>query len=175
MYWYNNVLFAFPRLHKYVNSTLYPVARVSSRSALVCYLRVRSCRTASSPASYLQTGLAQNNRKQPPFLMSQLIRIQPLNILGYEYRRIIVGLISVVTLFLVRYFNSPYRKLPPGPAPLPILGNLLSLVGRSRLSVITEWKETYGNLIYLSVPGQRMLVINSHKVAMDLLEHRSSK
>ncbi|KAA1476609.1 cytochrome P450 [Dentipellis sp. KUC8613] len=114
--------------------------------------------------------------RHPPFLMSHRTLAHHLfDNVEHEDQRIVVGLIAIVTFFLVRYINSPYRKLPPGPLRLPILGSLLSLVGRSQLSVFAEWKRTYGDLIYLSVPGQRMLVINSHKIAMDLLERRSSK
>ncbi|TFY59670.1 hypothetical protein EVG20_g7697 [Dentipellis fragilis] len=112
----------------------------------------------------------------PPLLMSPWTGFQHLfNNVDHGFQRIIVGLIGIFTLSLVRFINSPYRKLPPGPLRLPILGNLLSLVGRSQLSAFSEWRKTYGDLIYLSVPGQRMLVINSHKIAVDLLERRSSK
>ncbi|KAI9511326.1 cytochrome P450 [Russula earlei] len=84
-----------------------------------------------------------------------------------------VGVIlGVIVLYTIRYFASPYRKLPPGPRGYPIIGNLLELKTGQWLK-FASWRKDYGELIYLNVAGQPIVVLNSHRVAVDLLDRRS--
>ncbi|TFY58367.1 hypothetical protein EVG20_g8178 [Dentipellis fragilis] len=75
--------------------------------------------------------------------------------------------------FTVHYIRSPYRKVPPGPRGVPILGNLFQLSGYL-YSTFNTWQKQFGDLFYLNVAGQSMLVISSGKVAYDLLDRRSA-
>ena len=98
--------------------------------------------------------------------------------------------IALVSIYALRTIKS-YRKgkLPPGPKGLPFLGNLfqLSLMPWKEFEV---WKKQYGTsthasvifdpdsvlnagpLVYLTVGGQGILVLNTHQVAADLLDRR---
>ena len=82
-------------------------------------------------------------------------------------------------------------SLPPGPSGKPIIGNLLDLptqqewVGFSQLAkrygMPCHFKQTrllmlrdIGDLVYLNIFGQSIVVINSPMVASELFEKRSS-
>ncbi|KAF8505395.1 cytochrome P450 [Russula emetica] len=83
------------------------------------------------------------------------------------------AILGTVVLYAVRYLASPYRKLPPGPRGYPIIGILLELREAQRLK-FTEWRKKYGDIFYLNAAGQPIVILNSRKVCVDLLERRAA-
>ncbi|KAG1826008.1 cytochrome P450, partial [Suillus subaureus] len=64
--------------------------------------------------------------------------------------------------------------LPPGPTPLPVLGNVLSLDSARPWLTFNAWRSAYGDIIYARVLSKPVLVVNSKEVAKDLFDRRSS-
>lgn len=113
-----------------------------------------------------------------------------------SYIRIFYPLLAVAVAVVVRgYFrrrreNPAGLPLPPGPPRLPIVGNLFGIKDLgSQWLTFAEWSKTYGttvissrsraddkttgDLIYIEILGTRLLVLNSEKVAEELLDKRS--
>ncbi|KAK7445453.1 hypothetical protein VKT23_014872 [Stygiomarasmius scandens] len=84
-------------------------------------------------------------------------------------------LTGLATILLARWVRNPMRKLPPGPRGYPIIGNLLALTGTQLWLRFTEWRETYGDLVTLNIPGQRIVIINSQTAANEILERHAGK
>ena len=54
-------------------------------------------------------------------------------------------LLGFSLLLIVRYHQSPWRRLPPGPKGLPLLGNIFQL-GPKQWLTFADWRKTYGEL-----------------------------
>ncbi|KAM5535430.1 hypothetical protein V8D89_010952 [Ganoderma adspersum] len=70
--------------------------------------------------------------------------------------------------------RSRSLPLPPGPKRLPILGNALDIPLSKQWLTFQRWAEEYGDIIYLNLLGQSVVVLNTAQATSDLLDKRSS-
>ncbi|KAI9438803.1 cytochrome P450 [Lactarius indigo] len=82
-------------------------------------------------------------------------------------------LVGLVLWLTVRLVQRAFRNLPPGPKGLPFIGDVQHASDHGWLAS-PQRRDDYGELMYLSVFGQGILVLNSQRVAVDLLEKRSN-
>ncbi|TFK89339.1 cytochrome P450 [Polyporus arcularius HHB13444] len=85
--------------------------------------------------------------------------------------------LAVGVVFLVARFLRGRRRripLPPGPKPLPILGNVFDLPRKVLASEYYKLHERYGDVVYLNVLGQSMVLLGSYETARELMDKRSS-
>ncbi|KAG6376579.1 cytochrome P450 [Boletus reticuloceps] len=90
-----------------------------------------------------------------------------------------VLLLAAVTLCYALYCQctrqKPAAPLPPGPKPLPILGNVANLTSAKEPWLLAErWAKRYGPITYLHVVGQGLVFLNTPEVALDLLDKRGA-
>ncbi|KAH6906695.1 cytochrome P450 98A3 [Coprinopsis sp. MPI-PUGE-AT-0042] len=85
-------------------------------------------------------------------------------------------LLAVYASHLIKKSSLRRLPLPPGPRGLPILGNLLQVANAKTKPwlMFLDWSKQYGDLVYVNVFGQPILVLNSLKAVNDLLEKRGS-
>lgn len=96
-----------------------------------------------------------------------------------DYRIPALAALSAVAYGLVSWWSHKKRNpgglpLPPGPKPLPVVGNVLGLKIDEPWVTYTHWGATYGDLVYSRLLNQEIILINTEKVARDLLERRSN-
>ncbi|KAI6006269.1 cytochrome P450 [Pisolithus orientalis] len=66
------------------------------------------------------------------------------------------------------------HPFPPGPKPLPLLGNLLDMPFEKQWLAFSDWAEKFGTMIYLKIFGQHIIVLDSANAAVEVLEKNSS-
>ncbi|KAF7348413.1 hypothetical protein MSAN_01795500 [Mycena sanguinolenta] len=81
-------------------------------------------------------------------------------------------LIAGIGLLKRRKANSGL-PFPPGPKPRFLVGNLFDIPTEMPWITYTEWGKQYGDIMHVQVFGQHILILNSVKVATELLEKRS--
>ena len=67
-----------------------------------------------------------------------------------------------------------WRKMPPGPQPLPLIGNKLLLSRRWPWIQLEELSKTYGGIFTIWIGRRPTVVISDPQIAIDLMEKRSN-
>ncbi|THH27405.1 hypothetical protein EUX98_g6781 [Antrodiella citrinella] len=89
-------------------------------------------------------------------------------------------LLSIVAFIVWRRWKANATKpgrlpLPPGPKPLPLVGNIRDIpLGVPQWELFESMAQKYGDIIHLNVLGQNIIVLSSLEAINDLLEKRSA-
>jgi hypothetical protein len=104
----------------------------------------------------------------------------------------LASVVTVLILFSWKRFQSRISpSLPPGPRPLPFLGNLTDFRAKELWLLVSEWARQYGavnlvfsclclliwfvgDVVYLHVLGQGIIILNTAEAASDLLDNKGS-
>jgi hypothetical protein len=94
---------------------------------------------------------------------------------------LLVPAVALAALILY-YVLIPSKKrsglpLPPGPKPLPLVGNIFDLppAGTAEYKHWARHNELYGPISHLNVLGTPLIVLNDRDAMHDLLEKKSTK
>ncbi|KAJ7254720.1 putative monooxygenase [Mycena rebaudengoi] len=83
--------------------------------------------------------------------------------------RIALTIAACLVWLAVHASRSQRAKRPPGPRRLPFIGNSLRMPQSYKRLTLSRWAKEYGDIVYLEAFGQPVIVLNSDKVAKDLL------
>jgi coumaroylquinate(coumaroylshikimate) 3'-monooxygenase len=79
-------------------------------------------------------------------------------------------ILSFLTIFIAYKLYQRFRfKLPPGPRPLPIVGNLYDLKP-VLVRCFTEWSQIYGPIFSVYLGSHLSVVVNSSELAREVLK-----
>ncbi|KAL4064159.1 cytochrome P450 [Scleroderma yunnanense] len=94
----------------------------------------------------------------------------------FSYTWIDISL-AVVAIYLVKQISASWHPapFPPGPKPLPLIGNMLDIPSIGSWLTFSEWATKFGDIIHVRVPGKHIIVLNSPRLAIDMLDRKGSK
>ncbi|PIL24825.1 cytochrome P450 [Ganoderma sinense ZZ0214-1] len=85
----------------------------------------------------------------------------------------IAAIALILLLARIRLWKSR-SHLPPGPKGLPLIGNVLAMPRTHLGRHFARMGDRYGDIVYMDILGQPMIVVNSYEVACELLDKRSA-
>ncbi|KDR69246.1 hypothetical protein GALMADRAFT_160541 [Galerina marginata CBS 339.88] len=88
---------------------------------------------------------------------------------------IFLATLAVSVIVYVRNSKRSALPYPPGPKKLPVLGNALDIPTGFEWLTYARWAKEYkSDIIHLTAAGNNIVVLDSYKAAVELLEKRSS-
>ena len=87
------------------------------------------------------------------------------------FLEVVCGLIVPVLLYLLVtyiYHIWVYQRFPPGPFPLPIIGNY-NLLRKNPTQCFCELEKIYGDVFSISLGTTRVVIVNSHESIHEVL------
>ena len=117
-------------------------------------------RSAVDASTYVSLLPSEGNISATDAVAPNLVLLRPLSTpiieAIWESKTLTASIVlGLVIIFAVRYLRSPWRKLPPSPRRLPILGNALHLRDKSWL-LSKECKERFGEFCDLHYSGEML-------------------
>ncbi|KAG2037858.1 cytochrome P450 [Suillus americanus] len=79
--------------------------------------------------------------------------------------------VYVAKQVVTRKSPAPY---PPGPPGWPLIGNVLDMPRIKPWLTFTEWGQKYGDITHIEVLGRHIIVLNSVKTAMEMMDSKST-
>jgi cytochrome P450 len=87
----------------------------------------------------------------------------------------LVSALAIVALGIILHDVLLWFRLPPGPLPLPFIGNKFDIPKAKPWLQFQQWSKKYGPIFTIWIGRKPTLVISDPQVAVDLMEKRSAK
>ena len=84
-------------------------------------------------------------------------------------------LVGILTFLIVKWITKRLKyKLPPGPTPLPIVGNMLQFKTEMMHEQMFEWSKKFGPVISVYFGPSLVVVVNDIQSAMNVTVQKGS-
>ncbi|KAK2753622.1 hypothetical protein FQN54_007399 [Arachnomyces sp. PD_36] len=104
-------------------------------------------------------------------LMSGFVEAMENSPLQWPYLLSACACLLLGGLYLRRGSNLP---LPPGPYPLPIIGNIHQLLSKPLPELLLEWHQKYGPVVSFQSGSRLMVSVSSHDICQDLMVRKGT-
>ncbi|EKG15238.1 Cytochrome P450 [Macrophomina phaseolina MS6] len=84
-------------------------------------------------------------------------------------------LLILAPIFTLLYDITLWKRMPPGPPPLPFIGNKHQLPKTQPWHQLAAWSKEYGPIFTLWIGRRATVVISDPAIAAELMEKRSNK
>uniref|UniRef100_A0A3B3DJI1 Cytochrome P450 n=1 Tax=Oryzias melastigma TaxID=30732 RepID=A0A3B3DJI1_ORYME len=99
--------------------------------------------------------------------------MQILDLLFQSYSSVsLVGILAVLVIYFISHFifsSGQHGEEPPGPRPLPIIGNLLQIDLKRPYKTFEEFSKTYGPVFTVFLGGEKVVVLAGYKTVKNAL------
>ncbi|GLJ32410.1 hypothetical protein SUGI_0652230 [Cryptomeria japonica] len=82
----------------------------------------------------------------------------------------VIGSVTLYLMFKRLWKDNSKPCLPPGPPPLPLVGNLFQLIGGKATEVLLALSQKYGPLMNLRLGMKTVMVVSSPAMAKEVLK-----
>ncbi|KAK3707375.1 hypothetical protein QZH41_010461 [Actinostola sp. cb2023] len=86
---------------------------------------------------------------------------------------VFVFVLALILLYFTLIKKGRPKGMPPGPSPLPIIGNLFDVArwtSKNQTQIeFTKVAQQYGDIFTFEVPGERTVVVNSASIAVEAM------
>ncbi|KAF9553213.1 cytochrome P450 [Agrocybe pediades] len=83
-------------------------------------------------------------------------------------------LLPLVLIAVISRFRRSSKPYPPGPKPVPVIGNVKDVPAEAPWKTFQEWRKQFGDIIYFHTFGKPVIILNSASAAHDLLDKRGA-
>ncbi|KZT02017.1 cytochrome P450 [Laetiporus sulphureus 93-53] len=88
----------------------------------------------------------------------------------------VTPLLLLLPLCAIAWLCLSKRRLtvPPGPTPLPIIGNTFHMPRKNIAESLALLSKTYSDIIYMNVLGRELVILNSAEAVLELFDQRGA-
>uniref|UniRef100_A0A8C2CZX1 Cytochrome P450 2M1 n=1 Tax=Cyprinus carpio TaxID=7962 RepID=A0A8C2CZX1_CYPCA len=86
-----------------------------------------------------------------------------------EYVSVVMAVLALILLWKIRGKQSSFERLPPGPAPNPLLGNLFQFNIKEAYKYYLELSNRYGSVVTIWLANTPVVIISGYQALKDTM------
>ncbi|XP_075056907.1 uncharacterized protein LOC142143092 [Mixophyes fleayi] len=91
------------------------------------------------------------------------------------YSAVLAVILTLIVLYVFNDWNTTPKNFPPGPKPLPIIGNLHIINLRKPYLTLMELSKTYGSVFSIQMGMKKMVVLTGYETVKNALVNHAEE